>query len=186
MAEPILTPTVRLGNDLASFPMTADQVALFWSRISKTDPSGCWLWTGVLFKNGYGRFPLRPKRTVGSHRIAWMLVRGPIPRGLLVCHNCPEGDRRDCCNPDHLFLGDQNDNQDDCTRKGRRPKGLRPDRVARGERCGSAKLDERMVKAIRRAYADGCTQVQIANWFDLSQPSVSSIIRGTKWSHVVA
>lgn len=79
--------------------------------------SGCWLWTGALSGNGYGRlsFELHP---VHAHRISWMLKHGVMPPlGIDVCHKC---DVRMCVNPDHLFLGTRKDNVMDCINKGRR------------------------------------------------------------------
>jgi hypothetical protein len=72
--------------------------------------SGCWLWEGYV-RSGYGR--LRGKSV---HRLAWEEVNGPIPAGLSICHRC---DVRLCCNPEHLFLGTNADNNRDMSAKGR-------------------------------------------------------------------
>lgn len=78
---------------------------------------GCVLWTGYVDKNSYG------KASGGrwAHRLAWEKANGPIPRGLWVLHRC---DNPPCVNPDHLFLGTNQENQLDCGAKGRRPQSL--------------------------------------------------------------
>lgn len=91
----------------------------FWSKVEKT--GSCWLWRAMTVA-GYGR--LRIGRTlVGAHQISWRLHRGPIPKGLVVCHNCPSGDNPACVNPDHLFLALQADNLRDAARKKKRRQG---------------------------------------------------------------
>jgi len=101
-------------------PMSvAERVARFWDRI---DTSGdCWLWTGGTFKNGYGMVAMGRKpdgRAVNgyAHRIAYGLINGPIPDGLVVRHRC---DNPPCCNPDHLLIGTQAENIADAQRQGR-------------------------------------------------------------------
>lgn len=87
------------------------------SKLTKTPT--CWLFTGARFKSGYGSIsPDAPDKAhaVYAHRAAWMVYRGPIPEGTLVCHTC---DNPPCCNPDHLFLGTKSTNALDMMAKGR-------------------------------------------------------------------
>lgn len=56
--------------------------------------TGCWLWSGYLASNGYGRFHRR-----AAHRLVYEAVSGPIPAGLDLDHLCRV---RQCVNPEHL------------------------------------------------------------------------------------
>jgi hypothetical protein len=85
----------------------------FWDKVVKTD--GCWEWSGCRHPRGYGLARYMGK-TVVTHRIAWMLERGAIPGGMVICHKC---DNPPCVNPDHLFIGTQADNNRDRHQKGR-------------------------------------------------------------------
>ena len=144
-----------------------DQLAHY----TMADPnSGCWLWTGLVDKNGYGRITVSYKGDK-AHRVSYEQYVGPIPDGLIVCHKC---DTPACINPDHLFLGTHADNIADRDAKGRHVPSY-------GESNGSAKLTAASVMAIRAARGK---QREIAAKFDISQQTVSNIKRGRIWAHI--
>ena len=143
--------------------------------------SPCWVWRAGRFDTGYGAFGIG-RRTHGAHRVAWTIARGPIPTGRWVLHRC---DRRECVNPDHLFLGDARANARDAASKGRGAL-QRPGLVARP--CGTehhhAKLTPAKVRRIRAMSAAGEKQRAIAKRFGITQPSVGYIVRREQWRHV--
>lgn len=98
-----------------------EQIKRFWMLVKKTD--GCWIWIGRKDKDGYGRLMIAGK-LVRAHRAVWAFVNGPIPDGLQVLHDCPDGDNPACCNPVHLWLGTNADNMADRDAKGRQAKGV--------------------------------------------------------------
>lgn len=82
-------------------------------RYSVNSKTGCWIWLG----NGKDRALIRVNNIhTTAYRMAYLLLVGPIPEGMLVCHKCDNGM---CINPEHLFLGTGKDNQRDCLAKGR-------------------------------------------------------------------
>jgi hypothetical protein len=89
-------------------------------RLVQIMPSGCWEWTGLRDKNGYGKLTIKSRRPAPfmAHRLAYEHVHGAIPAGMFVCHTC---DNPPCCNPDHLWIGSNRDNQLDASAKGRLP-----------------------------------------------------------------
>lgn len=99
----------------------ADRVPVgdrFWDKV---DQSGeCWLWQAGRTPKGYGMVKVNGAHQ-GAHRVAYELVNGPIPAGMLVCHRC---DTPACVRPDHLFLGSAKTNNRDAIAKGRRPQNL--------------------------------------------------------------
>ena len=71
-------------------------VERFWLRVNKECPDDCWLWVGGKIPSGYGMFGNRL-----VHRIAYTLIIGPIPRGMVLDHICHQ---KLCCNPNHLRI----------------------------------------------------------------------------------
>lgn len=65
------------------------------------DANGCWLWTGYLFRSGYGQIWISgggDKKRL-AHRISYETFIGPVPTNLELDHLCRV---RRCVNPDHL------------------------------------------------------------------------------------
>lgn len=130
--------------------------------------SGCFLWLGAVFKNGYGQAYADGKNSY-AHRVSWEFYRGPIPDGLHVLHRC---DTPSCVNPDHLFLGTHQENMADRDRKGR---------CYKGEKCHQAKLTSEKVFLIRE---DGRALRKIAADYGINVTSVYHIKRRKNWKHL--
>ena len=139
--------------------------------------SGCYLWTAALKPNGYGMFIVdgrreqRARSPQYAHRAAWALHKGEIPRGLNVLHNC---DNRACVNPDHLFLGTQQDNVDDMYKKGRANRPF-------GERSPSAKLTDAQVIMVRQSKL---SNKELASQLGIDASCISRIKSSHNWKHV--
>ena len=76
--------------------------------------SGCMEWTGHRDPKGYGRYSSHSGEVL-AHRLAYIMHYGPVG-SKHVLHRC---DNPSCCNPQHLFLGSNQDNMDDKVAKGR-------------------------------------------------------------------
>lgn len=151
-------------------------IALKERLLAKTTvlENGCWYCSAGGEQSRYGTI-WYCNSSIGNHQASWLVHKGPIPQGLLVCHSC---DNKRCINPDHLFLGTEKDNIQDCVKKGRRDK-------RHGERNPAALITEEIVKEIRYfCEHSGLTQQRIAEHFGISQVLVSQIKNKKRWAHV--
>lgn len=154
-------------KSIAFPPNQLAEIERLFLSILRRAPSGCWEWTRSLDKDGYGSF-----RHYRAHRVAYELFRGPTSGARCVCHSC---DNPACCNPMHLFLGDDAVNSRDRDRKDRGP---------RGERNHFARLDVEMVRRIRGLLASGMNQRAAARECGLSRGTVQNVATGRAWRHV--
>jgi hypothetical protein len=137
----------------------------FMEKIAVGADDECWPWRGARNSKGYGYFFLHGVMRK-AHRIEAHLRIGFLPRNLCVCHHC---DNRACCNPRHLFVGTQADNNRDKALKGRAPYG---------ERHPMAKLAKAQIAAIRQSSEPG---IVLSRRYSVSPSQISSIRTGKKW-----
>lgn len=137
-----------------------------------TNVNSCWEWRS---KSGTGKraYTSYKNKAWSASRLAWTLSFGEIPDGLCVCHIC---DNPPCCNPNHLFLGTQQDNVDDRERKGRNklPHSL-------GEEHGQSKLTEVQVLSIRKEYVAGETYRSLAKKYGVTFGAIRNIVKYRTW-----
>lgn len=153
----------------------------FWKNIDKNgreneNMSRCWAWC-VCKRNGYGIVWMNNK-LIYAHRFSFALnnpyeITLDDMCGCEVCHEC---DNRECCNPEHLFLGEHRDNVDDMHNKNRQ---------ANGDKNGRAKLNQEQVIQIRNRYKnEQITQKQLGIEFGVAQNAISQIINNKRWTHI--
>lgn len=75
--------------------MTPTELPPTLTQFTVDDSCGCWVWTGHISSNGYGK-------AMGgkyAHRLIFEALNSPIPAGLDLDHLCRN---RSCVNPSHL------------------------------------------------------------------------------------
>lgn len=147
-------------------------------RDTSGGPLACWPYIGSRHLFGYGKiFDGWKKPPRDAHRVAWELAYGPIPEGLHVCHRC---NNPPCCNPAHLYLDTRDGNMAFARELGR-SKAPPP---TRGIRNTNAIFTDEDVRLIRRAYAAGASQSEIARCYRTQHQYIHSIVHRKTWKHV--
>lgn len=106
------------------------------------------------------------------HQLVAEAFLGPRPPGLEVCHG-PLGSG--CNLPSNLSYGTRAKNSADRLRDGTH---------GRGERSGTAKLDESKVREIFALRAAGLVHLAIARQMGLHPHYVGLILAGKRWGHL--
>jgi hypothetical protein len=148
--------------------LSVDFAQKFWARVFKADDD-CWYWQGARDPNDYGRIGIGHQRTFLAHRVAWALVYGD-PGEWHVLHKC---DNPACVNPDHLFLGTNEDNIEDRVRKGRSVRT-------------NWKLSPEQVVQIRELRRSGLSYNQIGANFGIAHTTARRICLEITWKRLQA
>lgn len=145
--------------------------ALRFSLSSIRSESGCLLWVGSIGKDGYGLFK-SGGRTYRAHRYA-LGIRDNA--GLYVMHKC---DEPRCVDPEHLFIGTQEDNMRDMRMKKRSPD-------LNGGNNPAAILTREEIGEIRRLYVyRERTLSMLADQYKVSISAIHKAITGRTWRNV--
>lgn len=140
--------------------------------------SGCWLWERSFLKvSGHGWASFRGEKWIAS-RLSYYAFREKPPADLFVCHKC---DTPACVNPDHLFLGTNDDNMKDMARKNRGRKTGYP-----GSKNPMSKINDEQAMFIKNAPHSRGITASLATQFGISQSQVRAIRKGEKWKHLAA
>jgi len=197
---PIRTPwrCPTCGHYRAGTP----QEQLDYFMDTRGGPDACWPFTGALNNQGYGaiqRYPddwrnRRRAREIRAHRLAFALAQGfsgddadQALGDVAVRHLCDDryapGDTsyRRCCNPAHLAGGTLAENTAHMWRVGRQQDYTHR---ARGERVGTAVLEDAQVTAMRERFGAGETGSALAASYGVSQAAAWKAIHGLTFGHL--
>ena len=141
-----------------------------FARLTVESDNGCVEWRSAAGTRKYGYFGGFGERL--AHRAAWVMLYGPVPKGMYVLHTC---DNPPCVNSEHLFLGTASDNAQDAVSK---------DRHTRGGRHHSAKLTDDAVAKLRDRWLSGESIYALSKEIGISKVSTSRAVRGKTWKHL--
>lgn len=138
----------------------------FEEKFERSD--SCWNWKAGIGSHGYGSmFIEKTPRLIAkvAHRLSWEFYVGEIPDGLQVLHKC---DNRKCVNPEHLFLGTQKENIEDCIAKNR-------------FKYATRKLHESQIHRIREGIALNVSAYSLAHLYGVNRRAIQNIANGKTW-----
>lgn len=155
-------------------------------KLSRVDENGCWQWIANLSgdRRDGGKHtqpyitiakcypPRSPKqRNRAACRVSYEVYKGAIPFGLRVIHTCSNAQ---CVNPDHLVLGDSQEQSRLMQLRGAIAFGSgRPHKIMEADAL-----------RIRSLVNMGVSKTATARAFDISESMVRYIVAGKKWRNI--
>jgi len=147
-----------------------DPESRFMKYVNKLE-NGCWEWTGVVAKNGYGRFGMpngEKGLTFQAHIWSYEHFKGPIPEGMELDHECHDSNictladncpHRRCVNPEHVVPKTSREN----VLRNNGPSGIN----ARKERCirGHRLYGKNLAKKGNYRTCQICSATRAIRWF---------------------
>lgn len=146
-----------------------------WQAIIRTNslqtPDECWLWTGPVSPDGYGR-TFHARHNWRAHRLSLHAFTGTLRTGLVARHTCHQPL---CVSPGHLVAGTVQQNVED--------------RVARklpirnhGANNGGARLTGTQVTQIRKRRLAGERLSSLQDEFGVSDAAMRRLTLGVSWA----
>ena len=152
--------------------INVDPISRLLKRIKKVDE--CWIWQGTLTSTGYGLFSYKGKPCM-THRASYALYKngGELPKyhygwleKMVVVHSC---NNKKCCNPEHLFLGNQKQNTRDYYEQAKASKSYkRPNSIITSE----------MAIDIRNSAHDFDGEIEMMKKYRINQAIVKNVYTG--------
>jgi len=134
--------------------------------------NNCFIFTGCKDKDGYGACSYKGKQ-IRAHRLSFVLSKKELPEHLCVGHTC---DTPACINPNHLFLCTNQENTMDRTIK---------NRSAKGEKSGTAKLTDNLVREIRSKFIPRKYSIRmLAKEYGVCYATIRELLILKNWKHV--
>jgi len=154
----------------------------FWRYVDKKGPDECWPWTRSLDRDGYGQAQMDGGYPMRATHQALMVHGVEIPPGAHVLHRCHNPP---CCNPAHLYIGNNVQNMRDMVASGR---------SLYGARHPAAKLRPIDVRNIRFLFEATrhmnqkdnrkFTSSRLGRMYGLNNTTINSIVRGNAWGRM--
>ncbi len=153
---------------------------LYYFRVIKEkDPNKHWLWVYPINSKGYGTFYYK-YTTFYAHRVSYLYHNNMIQSPLFVLHKI-ECSNKSCVNPNHLYLGTNQDNMNDAiktkTHNFTKQIGI--------NNPNNTILTEELVLKIRfEAFAYNFTCRYLAQKYKVSKSTINYILTYKIWKHI--
>jgi hypothetical protein len=150
----------------------------FWRKVAKpaeSEPDSCWLWTSSLSQDGAALWLFGHERVsyrIPAYRAVLVLMGVHVGQEDVVFRKCRNPL---CVNPEHIGIGDHEDNVAARHKAGK---------TVRGTQNGRAKLTEKDVSEIKLMLNKGATNREIADHFGVDKRAIWGIAAGRVWQHV--